>query len=507
MPLSQLVPGFVARFAQPFHLLASTDASPHASTTGTPPSETILPITPGRITLFTAISILLLVPCFWQQRIQSADLSSHIYNVWLAQLVRDGNAPGLWLAPQTNNFLFDLLLDSLSRHFGFGLAQRIAASLIVLLLAWGSVFFIFRLTHRAPLFLLPCFAILVYGVLYHAGFFNFYLSLGVCFWYLGFFWNASWHTRLLLTALLIPAWLAHPFPVLWAAGCALYVAVMQAIPSRFRLTLLLLAIAFLLAIPAFLPYRFEWHPSQIFLITGANIAIVYGAKYVWVMAALLLLWISRLVRIAGAHSWSSALSTPQGHLWILTAAAVFVLPNAILFPQYAVPFQFIAVRLSFCSAILLLSLIVFPPANRLDKALLAFTAVLFFSLLYFDEAKLNRRETQVADAVQTLPKDQRVISSLPRVFHSNDHILDRACLGHCFSYANYEPSSLQFRVRARPGNPIVLDSAIDVGAATRGTYVVQPRDLPLYNLVFCDSSQKRICVRATRPGDMVGPPR
>jgi len=28
------------------------------------------------------------------------------------------------------------------------------------------------------------------------------------------------------------------------------------------------------------------------------------------------------------------------------------------------------------------------------------------------------------------------------------HSVDRACIGHCFSYSNYEPSSGQFRVRA-----------------------------------------------------------
>ena len=36
------------------------------------------------------------------------------------------------------------------------------------------------------------------------------------------------------------------------------------------------------------------------------------------------------------------------------------------------------------------------------------------------------------------------------------HMIDRACIGYCFSYGNYEPSSGVFRVRAAPGNPYML---------------------------------------------------
>ena len=41
------------------------------------------------------ISIVLLIPCFWQRRIQAVDLPSHIYNSWLAQQIELGKAPGL----------------------------------------------------------------------------------------------------------------------------------------------------------------------------------------------------------------------------------------------------------------------------------------------------------------------------------------------------------------------------------------------------------------------------
>jgi hypothetical protein len=48
-------------------------------------------------------SILVLLPCYWQARIQAGDLSSHIYNSWLAQLAEAGKLPGLIVANQATN--------------------------------------------------------------------------------------------------------------------------------------------------------------------------------------------------------------------------------------------------------------------------------------------------------------------------------------------------------------------------------------------------------------------
>ena len=48
----------------------------------------------GRLAYFV-VSGLLLVPCYWQSRLQAGDLSSHIYNAWLAELIAKGQAPGL----------------------------------------------------------------------------------------------------------------------------------------------------------------------------------------------------------------------------------------------------------------------------------------------------------------------------------------------------------------------------------------------------------------------------
>ena len=64
---------------------------------------------------------------------RSDDLGSHVYNAWLAQLIRRGQAPGLWIAHQWTNVLFDLLLSFFGSVFGLAgkshLAEKFAVSL------------------------------------------------------------------------------------------------------------------------------------------------------------------------------------------------------------------------------------------------------------------------------------------------------------------------------------------------------------------------------------------
>src|SRR5437762_4022265 len=83
-------------------------------------------------------SILLLLPVYWQPRVQAGDLSSHIYNAWLAQLIEAGRTEGLEIVRQTTNILFDLMLGALLRVLGAELAQRISVSVAVLVFVWGS---------------------------------------------------------------------------------------------------------------------------------------------------------------------------------------------------------------------------------------------------------------------------------------------------------------------------------------------------------------------------------
>src|SRR5690348_9619742 len=62
---------------------------------------------------FAAISITVLIPCFWHREIEADDLGSHLYNAWLVQLIHRARLPGVWLVHPWTNVLFDYMLSGL----------------------------------------------------------------------------------------------------------------------------------------------------------------------------------------------------------------------------------------------------------------------------------------------------------------------------------------------------------------------------------------------------------
>ena len=89
------------------------------------------------MTVGVVVSAAVLVPCFWHDRIAAGDLGSHTYNAYLATLINKGQAPGLNIAPQSTNILFDVLLSSAGSAIGFMTAERIIVSAAVLVFFWG----------------------------------------------------------------------------------------------------------------------------------------------------------------------------------------------------------------------------------------------------------------------------------------------------------------------------------------------------------------------------------
>src|SRR6266850_944459 len=129
-----------------------------------------------------AVSLLLVVPCFWHSHIQAGDLGSHVYNAWLAQLAQSGQAPGVYVARQWNNVLFDVAVGQSAKLFGWHGAELFAVSLSVLIFFWGVFSFVAAATKRIPWLLVPCLAMLSYGYSFSIGFLNYYLSIGLaCF--------------------------------------------------------------------------------------------------------------------------------------------------------------------------------------------------------------------------------------------------------------------------------------------------------------------------------------
>lgn len=84
------------------------------------------------------------------------------------------------------------------------------------------------------------------------------------------------------------------------------------------------------------------------------------------------------------------------------------------------------------------------------------------------------------------------------------HIVDRASIGHAFSYNNYEPSTGQFRVRASPGNPFVAAGFTIADKLQTGQYLVRPQDLPMVEIYQCDLTLTRLCMRELAAGELNG---
>src|SRR5581483_5823970 len=161
--------------------------------------------------------------CYWQPRLQAGDLSSHVYNAWLTQLIESGRVDGLMIVRQTTNVLFDLILGALFKVVGTEWSQRIAVSIAVLTFVWGAFAFINTVAGRRSWHLLPCVAMLAYGWVFHMGFFNFYLSMGLCFGAMSLFWKPSATRIALAVPLLVLAYMAHALPVVWTVGLLAYV--------------------------------------------------------------------------------------------------------------------------------------------------------------------------------------------------------------------------------------------------------------------------------------------
>lgn len=345
---------------------------------------------------------------------------------------------------------------------------------------------------------------LAYGFVFHMGLFNFYLSMGLCLWYLAMFWRRSWASRCAVAPLLILAWVAHPFPVAWAAGIAAYIACVERVRPQRRLVFLAFGLAALAIARYILVHRYThvWSPEQAFSITGANQLLLFGLKYILPFTGLLLLWLTWLVRLAKRLGIANLLSTTSFQLWLLNATAVLLIPDRLIFP-----IGFITARLSLGAALMLCATLAAVPARGFERVALIAVAILFFSFLYADDRALNHLEDTLDASLSQLPRGQRVVTRLASPSLRSlclYHQLDRACIGRCFSYANYEASSERFLVRAHPGNGIVLADYADADAVANGTYLVQPRDVPLYLVYWCGSDALTVCSRQLQVGETIG---
>ena len=461
---------------------------------------------------YAAGTLLLLVPCFWQRRLQASDLSSHIYNAWLAQLIQHGQAKGLAVVPQTTNVLFDWLLSALLAGFGAEAAQRIAVSLAVLIFAWGAFALVCAVSQRRPWHLMPALAMLSYGWVFHSGFFNFYLSLGLCFWAMAAAWNpGSPGTRgpsrraAMALPLFAIAWLAHYLPVLWGLSVLGYVFLARRLPPRRRVLLLAGSVAVLSLVHAAARVTLltQWHPRQILLGSGADQARVFDDKYYVTFLGLLAIFGLLLVDLLLQEGVRTVVSGIEFQVWALGVAMVAMVPTAMV--GRGILAAFLSDRMSLPVGVCLLALLGRARPGRLERWALTGIALLFFGFLYRDERILNAFEDRLEQTVAQLPAGERVVNTVDDPdLHVNalTHMIDRVCLGRCYSFANYEASTGNFRIRAEAGNAFVAATYQDSWALQTGTYVVKPGDVPLHLIVLDESGQ--MAVRSLNAGQTTG---
>ena len=461
--------------------------------------------------LAVGVSALLLIPCVWLDHIQAGDLSSHQYNAWLAGEIKSGAAPGLALVPLWTNTLADFALEALPRAMGAVWTERVVVGASVLIFFWGVFSLVATATERRPWILAPSIGMLSYGLIFHMGFLNYYLSTGLCLWVMVLLWRRPSLLRAAAAGvLLVLATLAHALPVAWAAAVLIYWHLARRWTGILRMALPFAALAALGLLAAILTQMFphRWSLEGIVSlgglagITGVEQVWLFGGRYMLVAAGLLLIWLTMLLERIDQDEF---LSDPVAQLWLLHLAAFVILPSAIQFPQYQHVLAYIPQRISLLGAVFLCVTLGRGTHGRGVTRLSVLAAAVYFTFLYVDDRAFNRLEREITDLVRKLPPGQRVVAAISDSdtrLNAPLHVVDRACIGHCFSYGDYEPATGQFRIRVVGPNRVVAPNMTVVQEIENGEHVVTPAEAPLYSVCLNDKPDgTRFILRALRAGE------
>jgi len=471
----------------------------------------------GKYLRVAFISALVLIPCFWHRHIEAGDLPSHVYNAWLTHLIKMGTTPGLWLATRWNNVLYDFALSGIGILLGWNAAEKIATAGSVLLFFWGVFAFICAITRRPAWFMLPVIGMISYGWMFEMGFMNCYISIGIAFWGLAILLNFQGAQRWFALCTIPLIWLAHPLGLILLLGFGAYAMLAEHLSHRGQLYLLMTALALIGATHVLLVFLHAhflimWRRTPYYLLDGFDQFLLYQPHYLLLAHLLRIAFVASLIvaiaKCFRAPRWWVPYYLPF-QLWLLAFAAVQLLPTDIdgnLFHRIGfLSIGFLTERATSVVIVMFCCLIGAVSPEGWFRIGSAFIAAIFFLFLYVDSGVVAQMEDLLRAQILQLPTGQRVIGPIlsfrcsSRV--STAHIIDRACVGHCFSYGNYEVASGQFRVRAARGNPFVLtDWSSDV-AVLYGGYLVQERDLPLIQIYQSNTDLRTLGIRKLAAGD------
>jgi hypothetical protein len=455
---------------------------------------------------FFVTSAALLIPCFWHRHIQACDLGSHLYTAWLTQSVSRGLLPGLHLGRQYTNVLVDLLLSKLFPYFGAIGTERLVVGLCVLIFFWGAFAFASAAARRAAWNAAPLLAMVAYGAIFHWGFFNFYLSAGLSFFALAIVVSGTGKDLILLPVLLALSAVAHPLGAACLLALGAYLAALRWIPAKHHLPMTMLLVGFAFGVWAYLVRHFLVLQREIHMywLLGADQLVVFGRGYLWLGVAALatcavcVFMALRKTPIADILPWLQ--------FYLAIALVVAFAPGGLASESTFGMMGYLPDRGSLYSAVALATLVACCRPRLWFTASCAILAVIFFTAIYHDTGILDRRNTKVAELVSACP-GRRVIAMIRPIPGSRiheDHALDRACIGQCYAYTNYEPSSGQFRLRADPGNRFIEMDQDALDAIQDGSYIVQPRDLPVYEVYQCGAGVNDLCLAELHDGQQIG---
>ncbi len=461
------------------------------------------------------LSVLLLIPIFWHHHVEAGDLGSHVYNAWLAQLVRKGTAPGIYSVWQFKNVLFDLLLLSLSNLFGIPAAEKISVTLCVLLFFWSVFTLINVATRRPPWLLTPLIAMLSYGYVFHMGFMNYYLSIAMACLGLSLVWSARRKLQLLALLILPLMLLAHPLGALWFVAAAAYLLLWQHLPG-WRFAYAAAGFVIILTARFFLThhssYDVAWPDRPFYFFNGSDQFFVFGQRYGYISAIVFALGVLMagldFRRATNAVSWWK----DRRLLFEFCAISFLVtslIPQDINLNQGGGWIGLLVSRLTIITAIFTLCLLGTLSPQKWHLAALTLCALVFFVFIFQDTSLVSRLEANADKITRTLPFGTRVLKTVAApadwralfIYHS----IDRACIGYCFAFSNYEPSTKQFRLRVSEDSPVAVFDPDDSESMESGDYEVRPDDLPLKQIDQCDPSDPTIlCIRDLSPNEKNG---
>jgi hypothetical protein len=307
-------------------------------------------------------------------------------------------------------------------------------------------------------------------------------------------------------------YLAHPVGLVTLLGIAVYSTLSQRLRRWWKLVPLALGMAVLLLIHSYV-LRFPtagWLGSSFYQLNGFDQFVLSWPTYQPVMLLMELAVVAAVLEafMGGAKSggFPAPIATTLG-LWVLFLASVYLLPNGIKLPPFKAALTFLNLRSTCVSATLLLLAIGCLRPRRWHLAAFGVCALFFFGLLWQETGRLNALEEQAGTLLRTLPIGARVIATLRPMPGSRlpflVHIVDRACIGHCFTYSNYEPSTGQFSIRNRPGSRTAASDVEDVALMQLGSYRVKASDLPLFELSQCHTGDvNQLCVRRLAAGEL-----